>query len=215
MPSSILSAAEKERLVDSIVNEHPELARDRTLLSQFLAAKGYVEDALQVFEYLNLVKAGGMLARLQSAVGFLSVPGLSELAFIIDTLCIIGNANRYAVQILGHKAHAYGVAAWAFQHPLPSLPQRDAEKLRQWVSGAHRAELGAAEWVEMRDSAVRAMILRCAQNRIQAADFKLLVRLSFSNQPKELALALFKGFEATMTRWERDVHTTLICDYPN
>ena len=50
-----LSPAERARLIESIVNDHPDLARDRTLLVQFMNAKGWVEESLQVFEYLNLL----------------------------------------------------------------------------------------------------------------------------------------------------------------
>lgn len=40
MASKTLSIVERDRLIESIVRDHPELARERTLLVQFLDAKG-------------------------------------------------------------------------------------------------------------------------------------------------------------------------------
>jgi len=203
---------EPKDLIDSIVRDHPALANDRTLLKRFLDAKGWVDDALQVFEYLNVIREGGLLMRLQSALSAFSFPGLSEVAFIIDTLARIGEANLYAVRMLGQKAYAYGATAWAFQHPMPPLPFGDAQKLRQW-SGERHVRLGEAEWSRMGEAAMTALLRRCTQERIPSGDFKLLLRLSFDNQPSTLAKAVYRGFEVGTT-FERDVHSTLVCNYP-
>jgi hypothetical protein len=204
---------ERDRLIDSLVSDHPELARERTLLVQFLNVKGWAENALQVFEYLNLDRAGGVLARVQDALSMFSFPGLSEVAFIVDTLAMIGEANLYAVRMLGRKAYAYGVTAWAFEHPMPALPAADAAKLRQW-SSERRVRVGAGEWARMGEAAMMAMLRRCTENRIRSADFKLLVRMSFQNQPRLLAQAVYQGLQTGMTDFERGAHEALGCDYP-
>jgi hypothetical protein len=203
---------EPKDLIDSIVRDHPALANDRTLLKQFLDAKGWVEDSLQVFEYLNVIREGGLLMRLQSALSAFSFPGLSEVVFIIDTLAKIGEANLYAVRMLGQKAYAYGATAWAFRHPMPPLPSGDAQKLRQW-SGERHVRVGEAEWNRMGEAAMTALLRRCTQQRIPSGDFKLLLQLSFDNQPGTLAKAVYRGFEVATT-FERDVHRTLVCNYP-
>lgn len=207
-----LSPAERQRLIDSIVQDHPELARERTLLVRFMDAKGWAEDALQVFECLNLVRAGGLLARLQGVLSMFSVPGLSEVAFIVETLEKIGEANLYAVRMLGQKAYAYGVTAWAFEHAMPPLPAADAEKLREW-SSEERVQVGAAEWVRMGEAAMTAMVRRCAAERIPSSDFKLLVQMSFE-QPRPFAEAIYRGFEEGMTAFDRGAHESLRCNYP-
>jgi hypothetical protein len=203
---------EPKDLIDSIVRDHPALANDRTLLKQFLDAKGWVEDSLQVFEYLNVIREGGLLMRLQSALSAFSFPGLSEVVFIIDTLAKIGEANLYAVRMLGQKAYAYGSTAWAFRHPMPPLPSGDAQKLRQW-SGERHVRVGEVEWNRMGEAAMTALLRRCTQQRIPSGDFKLLLQLSFDNQPGTLAKAVYRGFEVGTT-FERDVHRTLVCNYP-
>lgn len=214
MAGTAFTAGQREELLDAIIQQHPELARERTLLVQFLNAKGWAETTLEVFGYLNLIKAGGVLARLQGILGALSLPGLSELCFIIDTLEKIGGANLYAVRMLGRKAYAYGATAWTFGHAMPPLPAADARRLEQW-QGARRASLGAAEWRQMGDSAMTAMLRRCIEGRIHAADFKLLVRLSANNQPKLLAGSIYRGLQAGMSRFEQEAHETLRCDYPD
>jgi hypothetical protein len=203
---------EPKDLVESIIRKHPALGNDRTLLKRFLDAKGWIEDSLQVFEYLNVIREGGLLMRLQGALSAFTFPGLSEVAFIIDTLAKIGEANLYAVRMLGQKAYAYGATAWAFQHPMPPLPYGDAQKLRQW-SGERHARLGEAEWNRMGEAAMTALLRRCTRQRIPSGDFKLLIQLSFDKQPTVLAKALYRGFEAGTT-FERDVHRTLTCNYP-
>ena len=142
-----------------------------------------------------------------------SVPGVSEIAFIVETLERIGDANLYAVRMLGKKAYAYGVTAWAFQDPMPPLPADDAEKLRQWADERH-VQLGAAEWFQMGQAAMMAMLRACTAGRIQSGDFKLLLRLRFQNQPKLLAESIYRGFESEMTAFERGAHESLRCDYP-
>ena len=214
MSGRIIPLPERNKLIDSIINDHPLLARDRTLLVRFMEAKGWVDDALQVLDYLNLVRPGGLLARLQSLLSSLSFPGLSEIAFIIETLTRIGEANLYAVQMLGRKAYAYGVTSWVFEQPMPPLPAADAAKLRQW-SSERRVKLGEAEWRRMGDAARTAMLRRCAQEGIHSADYKLLVRLTFSNDPRSLAEAVYRGFEAGMTAFEKDAQRSLRCNYPN
>jgi len=87
--------------------------------------------------------------------------------------------------------------------------------LRKWISGERRAAQAGEEWVKMRDAAITAMTLRCARHKIPAADFKLIVRLRFKNQPKKLAQAVFTGFEAGMSGFEQEAHSKLRCDYPN
>lgn len=172
-----------------------------------------MDNALKVFGYLNLIRAGGLLARLQSALSMLSFPGLSELALIVETLSRIGEANLYAVRMLGRKAYAYGVTAWAFEQAMPPLPAGDAEKLRQW-SSERRVQLGVAEWIRMGEAAMTAMLMRCVEARIQSSDFKLLLRLSCQNQPRLLAEAVYRGFEAGMTSFEQGAHESLRCNYP-
>ncbi len=203
----------RNEMIESIIREHPALARERTLLARFLEAKGWADDALQVFEYLNLIREGGMLMRLQSILSALSFPGLSEIAFIIETLSRIGEANLYAVRLIGQKAYAYGATAWTFQHPMPPLPSGDAQKLRQW-SGQHRVQLGQAEWNRMGEAAMTALLRQCTSARIRSGDFKLLLTISCNHQPAALARAIYDGFEAATT-FERGVHQTLKCSYPN
>lgn len=207
-------AKKDQQLIETIIREHPELARDRTLLKQFLHYKGRTGDVLQTFEYLNLVKPGGMLGRLQRVLTRFSVPGLAELMFIIETLCQISASNRYAVKILGYKAYAYGVTSWAFCHKPPPAPNADLDKLREWISGEHRAALGAKEWVEMRDSAITAMTRRCAKLKIKAADMKWIIRHQFKNQPKKLAGAVAAGFQTTMSSFGSEAFKKLPVDYP-
>ncbi|MBN1568467.1 MAG: hypothetical protein JXA73_11530 [Acidobacteria bacterium] len=207
-----MSNDEPKNLVDLIVRDYPALANDRTLLKRFMDAKGWVEDSLKVFEYLNVIREGGMLMRLQGALSALSFPGLSEIAFIIETLAKIGEANLYAVRMLGQKAYAYGATAWAFRHPMPPLPYADAQKLRQW-SGERKVKLGEAEWSRMGEAAMTALLRRCTQQRIHSGDFKLLIQLSFDNQPTQLAKAIYRGFEVGTT-FERDAHRSLPCNYP-
>ena len=203
-----------QQFIETIIREHPELARDRTMLKQFLHYKGRAGDILQAFEYLNLVKSGGMLARLQGVLARFSVPGLAELMFIIDTLCQISAANRYAVKLLGYKAYAYGVTSWAFRHQPPPAPKADLDKLREWISGERRAALGAEEWTKMRDAAITAMTRRCAKHKIQAADMKWIIRHRFRNQPRKLAGAVAAGFQATMTSFESEAYGKLPINYP-
>lgn len=209
-----MTIAERNELIDEIVNDHPELARNRTMLVQFLDAKGWADNAVQVFKYLNLVKSGGMLARLEGVLSTLSYPGLAEIAFIVETLEQIGQANLYAVKMLGKKAYAYGVTAWAFQHVMPALPAADAQKLREW-SHDRRVEQAAAEWHKMGEAAMLAMTRRCTYERIYSSLFKEWMRSSFHNHPKELAESIYRGFEVGMTAFERGVHRSLPCDYPN
>jgi len=142
-----------------------------------------------------------------------SFPGLSEVAFIVETLTKIGEANLYAVRLLGQKAYAYGVTAWAFEHDMPVLPAEDATKLREW-SSEHRVQVGACEWTRLGEAAMTAMLRRCTYHKIPSSDFKLLVRVTFRNQPKPLAEAIYRGFEAGMTDFGRGAHHSLRCDYP-
>jgi hypothetical protein len=207
-----MSNDQRNDWIDSIVREYPAFANDRTLLRKFLDAKGWVEDSLKVLKYLNVVREGGMVMRLQTALGAFSIPGLSEVAFIIETLAKIGEANLYAVRMLGQKAYAYGATAWAFNHPMPPLPSADAQKIRQWSGGRHE-RLGQAEWSRMGEAAMTALLRRCTQEHIHSGDFKLLIRLSFENQPTSLAKAVYRGFDVG-TPFERDVHRTLECNYP-
>ena len=206
--------ADQDRLIQSIINDHPELARDRPFLARLINAKGFTEDSLKVFKYLNLIKPGGYLAKAQAALTRLSLPGISEVLFILDTLHDIGKANLAAVDILGRKAYAYGVTAWAFRHSPPPVPPRDLELLSQWISGERRAALGAIEWVKMRDAAITAMNRRCASLRIYAADFKLLLRLRYEENPQKLARAIYTGFVASASTFDREAHEALSCDYP-
>ena len=204
---------ERNKFIDSIIEEYPPFANERTLLKRFLDIKGYVENSLQVFKYLNLVREGGLLMRLGGVLSTLSFPGLSEVAFLIDTLFKIGEANLYAVRMLGQKAYAYGATAWAFGDSMPPLPSGDAEKLREW-SGERRLKLGEAEWNRMGEAAMTALLRRCTEERLPSGYFKLLIQLSFERQPAALAKAIYSGFEVG-TAFERGVHQTLVCNYPN
>jgi hypothetical protein len=210
------SQRSKDELIESLISEHPELARDRTLLKRFLDWKGHADNVITVFEYLGMIKTGGLLAKLKSALGRFSVPGLSEVLFIVDTLCDIGKANLTAVKYFGHKAYAYGVTAWVFGHKPPPPPKKDLEKLQQWISGDRRSKRAEEEWVKMRDAAIIAMIRRCTYNRIPSRLFKDWLRMKYEHQPKKLAQTIYTAFEATMslTPFEKEAHAKLKCNYP-
>jgi hypothetical protein len=204
--TSMIMDPDLQELIDSIVDDHPELAKDRTLLSQFLSVKDNAENAVQVFKYLNLVRAGGLLSKMESVLSAFSLPpGVSELTFIVDTLIEIGKANRTLVEYVGQKAYAYGVTSWAFQHAPVNIPRADYDSVLTSTQGTLRAPAAALEWTRMRDAAIRGMILRCFDNRIPETVFKRLLQFRFRHEPNLLAKAIFAGLGATLKQTDRSV----------